>query len=591
MPDDAKANLRLEIAHVLFMDIVGYSKLTTEEQSEALHELNAIVRRTETAQAAEAAGHLVFLPTGDGMALVFTRSEEEPVECALDIAQALRAKPTLPVRMGIHSGPVRHVTDVNQRKNIAGAGVNIAQRIMDCGDAGHILLSKRVADDLAQSRRWQPYLHDLGDVQVKHGQIVSIVNFYADVIGNPVPPAKVQANKKGSQTSVNRTKSFPAIISVVIACLLLIAWLLLSQRTVSRKQKQSSTEPPVVQQAASSASPSPNSSAGSTPPTKQSLIAAENDYGAALELFAGLNGKQIDHAEALRLTERASQAGLPEAEARLAYWNHVGFANLKKDDTRAAELVRQALADGLVARADTRAAAQQILGVLYAEALVPGKTAADALPLFERAAAKGDTQGEFMLGEFYAKGLGGVKDMTKAVDFYRKAADGGNAFAQNNLGLCYEKANGVPKDLSRALALYQQAANRGLRVAQDNLARLSNAGNKSEFQTAFDQARELAEQPAGKNYQGKVASVLWKYLKRATEDCTNGPRSDTQIAIVLIISQKGEVRKRLVPSGQPFVDCIAKKFQPPRLPEPPRDSWPVIIQSHFVSWNFKEHSD
>ena len=220
MADEQKTKPRLEIAHVLFIDIVGYSKLSTDEQSETLHELNAIVRRTEAAQSAEAAGQLVFLPTGDGMALVFTGSEEEPVECALEIAQGLRAKPSLPVRMGIHSGPVHHVVDVNQRENIAGAGINIAQRIMDCGDAGHILVSKRVADDLAQSRRWQPY-HDLGDVEVKHGQVVSVVNFYADVVGNPAPPGKVQANKKEIRSAPNRGKR--SLVAVLVIAFLLFA--------------------------------------------------------------------------------------------------------------------------------------------------------------------------------------------------------------------------------------------------------------------------------------------------------------------------------------------------------------------------------
>jgi TolB-like protein/Tfp pilus assembly protein PilF len=190
MADEQKTQLRLEIAHVLFMDIVGYSKLLIDEQSEALQELNQLVRRTEAARAAEAAGELIILPTGDGMALVFTGSVEDPVECALQVSQALRAQPSLPVRMGIHSGPVHHVSDVNQRENIAGAGINIAQRVMDCGDAGHILLSKRVADDLAQYRRWQPYLHEVGDFEVKHGVVVSVVNLYADVLGNPAPPAK-----------------------------------------------------------------------------------------------------------------------------------------------------------------------------------------------------------------------------------------------------------------------------------------------------------------------------------------------------------------------------------------------------------------
>jgi adenylate cyclase len=191
MADESKIKSRLEIAHVLFMDIVDYSKLLTDEQSEALHELNQLVRNTEAAREAEAAGKLTILPTGDGMALVFTGSVEEPVECALEISHALRAQPSLPVRMGIHSGPVHHVKDANERENIAGVGINIAQRVMDCGDAGHILISKRVADDLAQQRRWQPYLHELGDVEVKHGVVVSLVNLYAETIGNPNPPTRI----------------------------------------------------------------------------------------------------------------------------------------------------------------------------------------------------------------------------------------------------------------------------------------------------------------------------------------------------------------------------------------------------------------
>src|SRR5690349_16578042 len=190
MADEQKPKLRLEIAHVLFMDIVDYSKLLTDEQSEALHELNQIVRNTEAVRQAEAAGQLTILPTGDGMALVFTGSVEEPAECALEISHALRAQPSLPVRMGIHSGPVHQVKDANGRDNIAGVGINIAQRVMDCGDAGHILISKRVADDLAQQRRWQPYIQELGDLEVKHGVIVSLVNLYAETIGNPTPPAR-----------------------------------------------------------------------------------------------------------------------------------------------------------------------------------------------------------------------------------------------------------------------------------------------------------------------------------------------------------------------------------------------------------------
>jgi TolB-like protein/tetratricopeptide (TPR) repeat protein/class 3 adenylate cyclase len=231
MADEEKTNHpRLEIAHVLFMDIVGYSKLLTDEQSEALQELNQIVRNTEAARQAEAAGELTILPTGDGMALVFTGSVEEPAECALEISQALRAQPTLPVRMGIHSGPVHQVKDANQRDNIAGVGINIAQRVMDCGDAGHILVSKRVADDLAQKRRWQPYLHELGDVEVKHGVVVSLVNLYAETIGNPTPPArigKVRGRTPSSRVGTRKTLS-PLTREIFAVAILLLALAIVS---------------------------------------------------------------------------------------------------------------------------------------------------------------------------------------------------------------------------------------------------------------------------------------------------------------------------------------------------------------------------
>jgi TolB-like protein/Flp pilus assembly protein TadD/class 3 adenylate cyclase len=226
MADEVKTKQRLEIGHVLFIDIVGYSKLLIDEQSEALDELNRIVRNTEAAREAEATGQIISLPTGDGMALVFTGSVEDPVECALQISQGLRAQPSLPVRMGIHSGPVHHVADVNQRQNIAGAGINIAQRVMDCGDAGHILISKRVADDLAQFRRWQPYLHQLGEIEVKHGEVISVVNFYADVVGNPDPPARfAAAHRIRGKEAPTRTGLSPVgwAIFLIAALLLTLA--------------------------------------------------------------------------------------------------------------------------------------------------------------------------------------------------------------------------------------------------------------------------------------------------------------------------------------------------------------------------------
>jgi class 3 adenylate cyclase len=230
MGGEQKSRPRLEIAHVLFLDIVGYSKRLTDEQSEALQELNHVVRSTEAARQAEAAGELTILPTGDGMALVFTGSVEEPAECALEISQALRAQPSLPVRMGIHSGPVHQVKDANGRENIAGVGINIAQRVMDCGDAGHILVSKRVADDLAQQRRWHPYLHELGDVEVKHGVVVSLVNLYAETIGNPAPPARI--GKSGgtvprAETAARKGLS-PLARTVFIVVVLLIGLAIVS---------------------------------------------------------------------------------------------------------------------------------------------------------------------------------------------------------------------------------------------------------------------------------------------------------------------------------------------------------------------------
>jgi adenylate cyclase len=189
MPEELKAK-RMEIAHVLFMDIVGYSTRLTDEQQALVDELNQIVRSSDEFNKAAAAGRLMKIPTGDGMALIFYNSPEQPVECAVEISRALRHHPGLPVRMGVHSGPVSAVTDVNDRVNAAGVGINLAQQLMDCGDAGHILLSKRVAEDLQQNGRWRPHLHDLGEVELKHGERAHVFNFYTDDAGNSDPPKK-----------------------------------------------------------------------------------------------------------------------------------------------------------------------------------------------------------------------------------------------------------------------------------------------------------------------------------------------------------------------------------------------------------------
>src|SRR5437762_4630434 len=184
MASAASSGVKLEIGHVLFIDIVGYSKLLITEQSERLQKLKEIVWGTEQFRLAQAEGKLLRLPTGDGGALVFRNNPEAPVLCAMEISKELKRHAELQVRMGIHSGPVNEITDLNAQANIAGAGINVAQRVMDCGDAGHILLSKRVADDLEHYPRWQPHLHQLGECEVKHGHKVSLVNFYDGEIGN-----------------------------------------------------------------------------------------------------------------------------------------------------------------------------------------------------------------------------------------------------------------------------------------------------------------------------------------------------------------------------------------------------------------------
>src|SRR5436853_4496073 len=195
MSSERSSEVKFEIGHVLFIDIVGYSKLLINEQSEQIQKLREIVRGTEEFRIAEAEGKLVRLPTGDGAALVFRTNVEAPALCALEISKELKNHSDLHVRMGIHSGPVNEVVDLNEQANIAGAGINIAQRVMDCGDAGHILVSKRVADDLEHYAQWRSLLHELGECEVKHGVRISLLNLYGDEAGKPDPPEKFRLAK------------------------------------------------------------------------------------------------------------------------------------------------------------------------------------------------------------------------------------------------------------------------------------------------------------------------------------------------------------------------------------------------------------
>lgn len=201
MSASQESQVHLETAHILFLDVVGYSKLLVNEQREVLQQLNEAVRGAPQFRKSSAAGKLIRIPTGDGMALVFFQSPEEPVHCAMEIAKALKNYPHIRLRMGVHSGPVDQVTDVNDQKNVAGVGINFAQRVMDYGDAGHILISKRVADDLAQDRLWQPLLHELGEIEVKHGVKLGIVNLYSAELGNPHAAPEIISSGGGSETA------------------------------------------------------------------------------------------------------------------------------------------------------------------------------------------------------------------------------------------------------------------------------------------------------------------------------------------------------------------------------------------------------
>src|SRR2546421_2165831 len=226
MSVEIKKEIQLEIAHVLFIDIVGYSKLSIDDQHAAIEELTKIVRASEQFQRAEAANRLIRIPTGDGMVLVFYTNPEAPAQCAVEISCALKEHPRLQLRMGIHSGPVSGVVDVNERVNLAGAGINMAKRVMDCGDAGHILLSKHVAEDLEEYEKWRPFLHDLGTCEAKHGVRVSVVNLYDDQFGNATLPRKLETVQKHRA----RVRWAEVAVALLVLAAIIAAFVLLLRR-------------------------------------------------------------------------------------------------------------------------------------------------------------------------------------------------------------------------------------------------------------------------------------------------------------------------------------------------------------------------
>src|SRR5256714_9430519 len=267
MPAEIKKEIELEIAYVLFVDIVGYSKLLIDQQRRLLELLNEVVRGTEQFRKAEASHRLITIPTGDGMALVFYNTPEAPVECALEVSRAAREHPELKLRMGVHSGPVSGVVDVSGRANIAGAGINIAQRVMDCGDTEHILLAKHVAEDLEQLGHWKKHLHDLGEAEVKHGAHVSVVNLYTEELGNPEVPQKFLQARHQALAAVPLAAEKPSRSRswmIAAGMLVLIAGLAVGGYVLSRRSAPGGAERPAAASSAPEGRAGP-ANAGSLP--------------------------------------------------------------------------------------------------------------------------------------------------------------------------------------------------------------------------------------------------------------------------------------------------------------------------------------
>src|SRR5262245_39158161 len=255
MSAEVKKEIELELTHVLFIDIVGYSKLLISEERTFLETLNQIVRGTEQFCKAEAAGRLLKIPAGDGMALVFYTSPEAPVECALEISRANIEHTELELRMGVHTGPVSGVIDLNERANVAGAGINVAQLVMNCGDRGHILLSKRVAEDLEQYAHWRPLLHDLGEWQVKHDARIHLVNLYTEELGNRALPTKLVGLKNTESFATRHWRPLPrprllrglGLAAILLLLVAIAFWVLHPRPSHTQPSEKVSASPPAAE--------------------------------------------------------------------------------------------------------------------------------------------------------------------------------------------------------------------------------------------------------------------------------------------------------------------------------------------------------
>jgi eukaryotic-like serine/threonine-protein kinase len=442
------ADVRFEIGHVLFIDIVGYSKLLINEQSEQIQKLKDIVRETEQVRIAEAERKLLRLPTGDGAALVFRNNPEAPVLCAMEIAKALKDHPAIRVRIGIHSGPVNEIADLNEQANIAGAGINIAQRVMDCGDSGHILLSKRVADDLEHYPRWRSILHELGECEVKHGHRVSLVNFYNDEIGNRDTPQKLK------RARADRTKrSWGIVVTAVVLVLLTVA--VLFHR--SRPGKTLTDKDRIVL-------------ADFTNTTGDSVFDATLRQGLASQLeqtpFITLVSDSII-AHNLTLMSKAKDARLTpdlarEVGQRLGAAASIegSISALGKDYVLSLKAVNCRNGSSLAQEQETATGKEQVLNALGKAATKMRKALGESLASVQKYAALPEDTTTSSLEALQAYALGNKatdvdNDYLAAIPFFQHAVelDPNFAMAYLQLGICYQPQG----ELSRAAEYTRKA--------------------------------------------------------------------------------------------------------------------------------------
>ncbi|PYK37330.1 MAG: hypothetical protein DME49_12315 [Verrucomicrobia bacterium] len=496
MTPEGESGPKVEIGHVLMLDVVEYSTLLITEQSRIMSELKRIVRSTARLQQAEADGKLVCVPTGDGMLLVFFNEPEAPIVCAMEISAAIKNHPEIRLRMGIHSGPVNQVLDVNERANVAGAGIDMAQRVMDCGDAGHILLSKRVADDLAPFPRWNPHLHDLGECEVKHGRKVSLVNFYTDTVGNPELPKKC-ALAKAKPLLPRRRALIGATVLLILA--LVIGSLIFLRRTTLRPGTMTSS------------APQPNTKSIAVLPFENLSHDPDNAYfadGIQEEILSRLSKiadlKVISRTSTQRykskpdnLLEIAKQLGVAHIlegtvqKAADQVRVNVQLINAQNDSHLWADKFDRKLAD--VFAVETEIASK------IADTLQAKLTGSEQHAISSRPTESSEAHQLYLRGRYFV-GKRGAENLTKAVDYFNQsvAKDPNYALAYAGLSDCYDllpqwsqmsRAEYVSKAKSaaiKALQLDDSLAEAHTSLAAALFSELNFRESKREFERAIE---------------------------------------------------------------------------------------------------------